>query len=91
MKWTLDQNRCVELSDTEFGQCIVVTVDQQPIVKIDAHRDQWGTWITFQVGESEATIAQEDGTVSFIDSLIAALTQFKGITDIETKPPIIDT
>jgi len=49
----------------------------------------WGTWITFKIGESSHTIAQEDGTMSFIDALIASLTKLREITDFETVPPIL--
>ena len=76
----------VELSDTEDGQKITVFTDRKPGLIINADRDMWGTWITFS---GEQTIAQEDGTMSFVDAMIASLQKLKGITDIETKPPLL--
>lgn len=78
----------ISLSDTEYGQIIKVNTDQKSVLKIFAHRDMWGTWITFQIGESEITIAQEDETKSFMTGLIDALQKLKGITDIGTQAPI---
>ncbi len=79
----------VELSDTEdedvIGQKVVVYRDRIPVLEIITDRDQWGTYITLKGG---GTIAQEDGTKSFIDALIAALAQLKNITDLDTTPPI---
>lgn len=77
----------VELSNTDAGQRVTVYTDRQAGLQIHADRDMWGTWITFCIGESSQTIAQEDGTMSFIDALIASLTKLKEITDFETKPP----
>lgn len=79
----------IEFSETEMGQRLTVFTNQKPGLVIDADRDQWGTWITFSVGDNGQTVAQEDGTMSFIDAMIAALTKLKGITDIDTKPPIL--
>jgi hypothetical protein len=62
-------------------------------LEIVAYRDQWGTYISVGIrGDDTAvgtwfTIAQEDGTRSFVDALIAGLTAIKPITDIKTKPP----
>lgn len=79
----------VQLSDTDHGQKVTIHANQKEAGSIVADRDQWGTWITFQIGNEGFTIAQEDGTMSFIDAMIAALTKLKGITDIETTPPVL--
>lgn len=81
----------VELFDTWMGQKIVVTEDNKIGMEIHADRDQWGTFITFSVigpsGSQAITIAQEDGTKSFIDALIGALERFKGICNLDTEAP----
>jgi len=80
----------IEFANTEMGQRVTVFTNQKPGLVIDADRDQWGTWITFSLGDDKGqTIAQEDGTMSFIDGLIAALTKLRNITDIDTKPPVL--
>ena len=79
----------VEVSDIE-DECdlrLDVFQNQESVFQIVTSRDQWGTWITLTLGDSEVTIAQEDGTMSFVDSLIAALTELKDITDYQTLPP----
>lgn len=89
----VDQTKSwIELSDVDvglWGQKLTVYTNRKPGLEIIADRDQWGTWITFSIDGKGVTIAQEDGTMSFVDALIAALTEFKKITDIETKPPIV--
>ncbi len=77
----------VEIFETDGGQKLTIFVNREPILSIDAERDMWGTWITFLMGNLGKTVAQEDQTMSFVDALIAALTKFKQITDIETEAP----
>lgn len=79
----------VEFAETDMGNRITVFANCNPVLVIDADRDQWGTWISLSNGEKSQTIAQEDGTMSFIDAMIAALTKIRRITDINTKPPIL--
>jgi hypothetical protein len=79
----------IDFANTDMGNRITIFTDRNSGLVIDADRDQWGTWITFSIGDSSQTIAQEDGTMSFIDGLIAALTKFRKITDINTKPPLL--
>jgi len=81
----------VQLSDVDknFGlgcQRLEVFLNKEVKLAIEADRDQWGTWITFNVGDQSFTVAQEDQTMSFVDSLIEALTEFKKFTDFETLP-----
>lgn len=85
-----DKESCINFYDTKSGNKICIMNNDKPEFVIEADRDQWGTWITFEIGESVYTIAQEDYTISFIDSLIASLTKLKQITDLETKPPILE-
>lgn len=77
----------IEIFETDGGQKLTIFVNREPILSIDAERDMWGTWITFLMGDVGKTVAQEDQTMSFVDALIAALTRFKEITDIETEAP----
>lgn len=80
----------VQLSDVDEGfgnQRLEIVLDKETKMVIDADRDQWGTWITFRIGDKAFTVAQEDETMSFVDAMIAALTKFKDITDIATTPP----
>jgi hypothetical protein len=80
----------VDFSDTEDGNLVTVVTDRTPGLTIQAVRDMWGTWITFKIGEYSHTIAQEDGTMSFMDALIASLTKLKEITDFRTVPPTLE-
>lgn len=78
----------LEFSDTFDGQRITIYTDTKKVGEIDTLRDQWGTYISVNVeGKGGFTIAQEDGTMSFVDALMAALTKLRNITDIETQPP----
>lgn len=86
----IDKKSWVELSETDAGLCGLrakVFTNQTQGLTIDAERDQWGTWITFSIGDAHHTIAQEDGTMSFLDAMIAALTKLKEL-DFETTPPV---
>jgi len=78
----------IDFSETEDGRKITVFINKEPQIVIDAYRDQWGTWITFEIDGHRTTVAQEDGTMSFIDSLIASLIKLKRITDFETTQPV---
>ena len=80
----------INFYDTKSGNKICIMNNDKSELTIEADRDQWGTWITFEIGESAYTIAQEDYTMSFIDAFIASLTKLKEITDLETKPPIFE-
>lgn len=66
-----------------------VFVNKEKKLQIFTFRDQWGTYITFSLDGKGFTVNQEDETMSFVDSLIAGLTQLKNITDFGTKPPIM--
>jgi hypothetical protein len=80
----------IEFSDTENGQRATVFSNRKAGLTIDADIDQWGTWLTFKIGDSGHTIAQEHGTKSFIDAMIAALTKLKDIVDCgEGEPPVL--
>ncbi|AMV20439.1 hypothetical protein [Planctomyces sp. SH-PL14] len=72
-----------------FGMTLDVFVNgrkenEPPELHVQCVRDQWGTWIAFQ---GSGGVAQEDETVSFIDALIAGLTELKKATDFGTKAP----
>lgn len=94
-KWEFDNfdftktESYIQLSSFDRGQNITVHADKQDGLSIEAFRDQWGTYITFTIGDKSQTIAQEDGTKSFLEGLIAALTKIKEITDFDTKSPVL--
>lgn len=75
---------------------LAVTVGDQEFMRIDIWRDQWGTYLTFELGDATKTkiggptIAQEDGTRSFLDALILGLTELKRLCDFHTKPSTND-
>lgn len=46
--------------------------------------DQWGTWVHFQ---TDFAIAQEWGTRSFMDALIAGLDRLKSVCNFKCTPP----
>ena len=81
----------IEYSQTDDGDRITVYTNQKPGLVLAADIDQWGTWLTFSIGESHHTIAQEHGTMSFVDAMIAALTKMKDIADCgQGKPPVFN-
>lgn len=82
----------VEYVETEDGERITVFTNRKAGLTLSADIDQWGTWLTFKIGESSHTIAQEHGTKSFIDAMIAALTKMKDIADCgQGEPPVLVT
>lgn len=67
------------------GLKLSVFSNEEEHLSIEADRDQWGTWLTFSMGEQNFTIGQEDQTKSFLDALIAGLLKLKELT--LTIPP----
>jgi len=94
-RWEFDSYRAkessVELVDCDgnpnYDQKVRVMVDGKEVFAFEAYRDQWGTYIGLAIGDKNSTIAQEDGTRSFMAALMTALEKFLAITDHETKPP----
>lgn len=96
-KWEFDHcsneqaKSWVELSEIENeldgDYELSLFVDKARVMRVSIYRDQWGTYITFQIDDKSFTIAQEDGTKSFMDAFISGLIGLKPITDIDTKPP----
>jgi len=97
INWKFDNYNCSEKADNNeiiFSESenypknqIAIIANGKTELIIEAYRDQWGTWITFNSGVSNFTIAQEDCTRSFMSGLIEALTELKKITDIMTESP----
>lgn len=87
----------IDFSKTDYGHCVSLYADvdkdpnlvKDPNLAIYADFDQWGIWITFQIGESRFTIAQEAETRSFLDALIVSLTKLKDMTDMMCKPSTV--
>ena len=73
--------KCIVRHDKNHNHEIVLVVGDAEHSILQADRDQWGTWIT--VGDI-ITVAQEDGTRSFIDSLIKCLTALRECSEFET-------
>ena len=71
--------KCIIRTDKHYNSEIVLVMGDKEHTILRADRDQWGVWIT--VGD--LTIAQEDGTRSFIDSLIKCLTTIKEQNEFE--------
>lgn len=71
----------VELSERQRSIVLAVVCDKTEIVLIDADRDQWGVWLSI----NGTCLAQEDGTRSFLDGLIKALTEMRRLTECDTK------
>lgn len=86
----IDKTRSwVQFDDVDYGERITIITNCTPQMMIESYRDQWGTYITFNIDEKQFTVAQEDGTESFMDALMSALTKFKNLTDIQTMPAIL--
>lgn len=68
---------------------IKIVVDGREELNISTWRDMWGTYITFSIGKEQFTVAQEDETRSFIDSLLFCLNKLRKITDFKTVSPTI--
>lgn len=49
---------------------------------LSAIRDQWGVWYE----TAEGSVAQEDGTRSFLDALIQALQKMRYMNEVHTEP-----
>jgi hypothetical protein len=81
---------CINFLNTDYGHSLSlyegVEENENPNLTVHADFDQWGVWITFKIGESSFTIAQEAETRSFLDALIASLTKLKEMTDMACKP-----
>lgn len=88
-RWEFDNWNCkaglpssaVELWDSECGQRVNVVVEGKTEMTIDADLDQWGTWLTFRIGQESFTVAQESETRSFFGALMAAMEKMKGLAD----------
>ena len=81
----------VELSELDNGNELALSLflNREKNFQILTYRDQWGTYISLVLNGKGVTIAQEDETMSFVDSLIAGLNELKAITDYKTKPPVV--
>lgn len=74
-----------EEGDDELSRRVRVSLYDRDIIVIETWRDQWGLWVTGRRGETSApwtsnpmieaiwTVAQEDGTRSFLAAFIDAL------------------
>jgi hypothetical protein len=60
-------------NEDDMGERLVLVLNDEETTLLTSDRDQWGTWYSIQ----DRTIAQEDGTKSFLDALIHALEIFK--------------
>ena len=82
-----------ETSDSDWilnsAMTLRVFANQINVMEFEASRDLWGTWITVKVGDKGFTIAQEDGTISFLSALINGLQELKTFTDLDTKEAIV--
>lgn len=76
----------IEYSDTTFGNRIDVFVDSEKSLTVDTDRDQWGVFVAIKIGDHGVYIAQEDGTESFLDAMISALTRLRGNVEVDTLP-----
>lgn len=77
----------VDEENQEGDRRLTVFVDREKQLVIHAFRDQWGTFITFKIGEQGFTVAQEDGTMSFMTALVSALEKLRNLTDYDTTAP----
>jgi len=77
-------------------QTVVLVLGDEEVVLMTVARDQWGVWyeVMNALIDNEGklspylpstTIAQEDGTRSFLDALIKALTQLRNCNEVDTK------
>jgi hypothetical protein len=71
----------VSLIERQGTMVLEVTCDGTASEIFDAYRDQWGVWLTV----NGICIPQEDGTRSFLDGLIKALTEMRRLTECDTK------
>jgi len=90
-KWTFDNysrgESEVVLLDSDVDETrIAVRVEGVDKMRLELYRDQWGTYLSFWVGGEEFTIAQEDGTRSFLDAFLAAIAECRPWIDVKTKP-----
>lgn len=94
-KWVFDnypeqkgELKLISPDDENNGSDMVLDVRSgDKTLSVECYRDQWGTYITFKIGSEAITVAQEDGTRSFMDALVHALGQMQVITDIHTGWP----
>lgn len=77
---------CDELDESR----IVVYVEGEPQLSIGLYPDQWGTYISLDMGLEGHVIAQEAGTRSFLGALFAALESQRSWIDVNTKPPTVE-
>ena len=73
----------VQLMDTECGEALDVYINGKKSLSFSGDIDQWGTWIGITTEERSSTVAQEWSTKSFMQALIAGLTEFSKICDFE--------
>lgn len=67
------QIKVLESTEDPIGKIVIDTGSEQ-IEILSFDRDQWGLWMAV----NGHTIAQEDGTRSFLDALIKALQDVRG-------------
>lgn len=79
----------ISVEPTEEGQTATIRLNCEPKMTISTDLDQWGTYISFEIGTNRFTVAQEFGRMSFVDALMLALTKLKETTDFNTKPPVV--
>lgn len=95
----VDETRSwIQVAETEEGGLqLSLFRDKKEVLVISADIDQWGTWIGIEVdgdgvidsvASTGIVVAQQWGTMSFLDALIAGLTEMKRVCNINTKPPI---
>jgi hypothetical protein len=72
----------VQISDTDGGRELTVFLKGEKSLTFNGDIDQWGTWIGIMV-EKPFTVAQEWSTKSFMQALLAGLTEFSIICDFE--------
>lgn len=70
----------VALISSENNVALVVICDGVETVLIEATRDQWGVWLTVD----GICVSQEDGTRSFLDGMIKAITEMRRLTECQT-------
>lgn len=86
-RWSFDNYSCpkenyVEVKETDVGHELKVVCSGEEVFNFSTCRDQWGLFIDTK----EWGVAQEDGTASFIEALVAGLNELK--TNTIPAPPI---
>ena len=86
--WRVPGTVTVHKHDDEGNLALIVEADGVRLT-LESFRDQWGTWYTVQSGKGSRikTLAQEDGTRSFLRALIAGLQHLEAAMDYQTRDP----